>query len=95
MPKKKIASLRCPSCRKLVLPPDPDFPFCSDRCRMVDLGKWISGGYVISTPMNDPESGGEAEYNEPRQRQIGNLRKGPEASDSANESENDGRGKPH
>ena len=32
-----------------------NFPFCSDRCRLIDLGKWASGGYVISTPINDPE----------------------------------------
>lgn len=32
-----------------------DFPFCSERCRLIDLGKWASGGYVISTPINDPE----------------------------------------
>ncbi len=50
---------------------DPEFPFCSERCRTVDLGKWASGGYVISTPVNDPESGGEAEYLEPPQRRIG------------------------
>ena len=22
----------------------PDFPFCSERCRLIDLGKWASGG---------------------------------------------------
>ena len=32
-----------------------DFPFCSDRCRLIDLGKWASGGYVISSPIHDPE----------------------------------------
>jgi endogenous inhibitor of DNA gyrase (YacG/DUF329 family) len=35
---------------------DPEFPFCSDRCRLIDLGKWASGGYVISTPITDPEA---------------------------------------
>ncbi len=64
MPKKKTRSLRCPTCRKLVLRDEPDFPFCSERCRTIDLGKWASGGYVISTPVNDPESGGEADYTE-------------------------------
>ena len=53
--KKKASSLRCPTCRTLVLAGDPDFPFCSDRCRVIDLGKWASGGYVISTKINDPE----------------------------------------
>lgn len=26
-------------------------PFCSERCRLIDLGNWASGKYVISTPM--------------------------------------------
>ena len=29
----------------------PDFPFCSERCRLIDLGKWASEEYVISTPV--------------------------------------------
>ena len=32
-----------------------DFPFCSARCRLIDLGKWASGGYVISSPIHDPD----------------------------------------
>jgi len=56
MPKKRAISLRCPTCRKIVLRSDPEFPFCSERCRIIDLGKWASGGYVISTALNDPET---------------------------------------
>lgn len=55
MPRKSTRSLRCPTCRALVLASDENFPFCSDRCRLIDLGKWASGGYVISTPVTDPE----------------------------------------
>jgi len=55
MPKKKPRSLRCPTCRTLVLAGADNFPFCSERCRLIDLGKWASGGYVISTPITDPE----------------------------------------
>jgi uncharacterized protein len=55
MPKQKLLSLRCPICRTLVLKTQVDFPFCSDRCRTIDLGKWASGGYVISTKINDPD----------------------------------------
>jgi uncharacterized protein len=55
MPRKRSASLRCPTCRKLVLASDTEFPFCSDRCRLIDLGKWASGRYVISSPLNDAE----------------------------------------
>ncbi|MDR3763755.1 MAG: DNA gyrase inhibitor YacG [Acidobacteriota bacterium] len=62
MAKKKTSALRCPTCRKIVLATEPAFPFCCERCRTIDLGKWISGGYVISSPVNDPESGGETEY---------------------------------
>jgi endogenous inhibitor of DNA gyrase (YacG/DUF329 family) len=47
--------LRCPTCRTLVLKTDEDFPFCSDRCRKIDLGKWASGVYRISSPILDPE----------------------------------------
>ena len=55
MPKKKLRSSRCPVCREIVLRAEKEFPFCSERCRLTDLGKWASGGYVISTPINDPE----------------------------------------
>ena len=56
MAKKRARSLRCPTCRKIVLRSEAEFPFCSERCRLIDLGKWASGGYVISTPINDPEA---------------------------------------
>lgn len=52
---KKVTVLRCPTCRTIVLAGSADFPFCSDRCRVIDLGKWASGGYVISSPVHDPE----------------------------------------
>jgi uncharacterized protein len=54
-PKKSAKLLRCPSCGQLVQPKDEDFPFCSDRCRKIDLGKWASGVYKISSPILDPE----------------------------------------
>ena len=41
-------TLTCPICKKKqVAVGDPDFPFCSERCRLVDLGNWASGKYVI------------------------------------------------
>jgi endogenous inhibitor of DNA gyrase (YacG/DUF329 family) len=55
MARKKPQSLRCPTCRTLVTRTVENFPFCSDRCRLIDLGKWASGVYVISTAINDPE----------------------------------------
>jgi uncharacterized protein len=52
---RKTVKLRCPICKKPVKSADPDFPFCSDRCRLIDLGKWASGQYVISAPVTDAE----------------------------------------
>jgi len=56
MAKKRAAGLRCPTCKTIVRASDPEFPFCSERCRLIDLGTWASGGSVISTPLNDPET---------------------------------------
>lgn len=55
MPRKRAAQIRCPICKKSVKGSAPDFPFCSERCRAIDLGKWASGGYVISAPVTDAE----------------------------------------
>jgi endogenous inhibitor of DNA gyrase (YacG/DUF329 family) len=48
-------TLRCPTCRTIVLPENEDLPFCSDRCRRIDLGKWASGDYKVSSPIQDPD----------------------------------------
>jgi len=52
---KRIKTLRCPTCKTIVQAKDEYFPFCSDRCQLVDLGKWASGAYKISRPILDPE----------------------------------------
>ena len=45
---------RCPICKKAYeigeLSELKTFPFCSDRCRLVDLGRWIDGAYAIPGP---------------------------------------------
>jgi endogenous inhibitor of DNA gyrase (YacG/DUF329 family) len=47
---------RCPICKN---PTDSaehaDFPFCSERCRLLDLGAWASEKYVVSDPVFDEE----------------------------------------
>jgi hypothetical protein len=50
---KRAIKLRCPNCKKPVKNTDAEFPFCSPRCRLIDLGKWASGHYVISSPLQD------------------------------------------
>ena len=46
--------MRCPICRKVVKRDGEFIPFCSDRCRIIDLGNWASEKYVI-TVAADPE----------------------------------------
>ncbi|HKV24070.1 MAG TPA: DNA gyrase inhibitor YacG [Candidatus Acidoferrum sp.] len=45
---------KCPICKT---PTDsvmnPEFPFCSERCRLQDLGQWASEKYVVSEPAFD------------------------------------------
>ncbi len=55
MPRKRPIKLRCPICKKPTKATDADFPFCSDHCRQIDLGKWASGAYVISSPVTDAD----------------------------------------
>lgn len=43
--------MKCPICKTEVQFGAPDMPFCSPRCKLLDLGKWASEEYVISTPI--------------------------------------------
>ena len=51
---------RCPVCKKSVDRDNENFPFCSDRCRTTDLGRWAAGDYRIAGEPahipNDPDS---------------------------------------
>ena len=44
--------LECPRCHAKIVGDDakelpPDFPFCSERCRLIDLGKWFDEDFKI------------------------------------------------
>ena len=47
--------MKCPICKKDVALNDPYVPFCSERCKLIDLGNWASEKYVISTPVEQQE----------------------------------------
>ena len=64
MTRKRSKSLRCPICRTLVLKSEPEFPFCSERCRTTDLGKWASGAYRVAGPALDTDSSEELRESE-------------------------------
>jgi hypothetical protein len=36
----------------------PWFPFCSERCRLIDLGQWLNEDHRISTPLEKKEEDG-------------------------------------
>ena len=52
----------CPICKRPVEPPADDdrraggpsqFPFCSERCKLIDLGRWLDGRYRIPVVEDD------------------------------------------
>jgi endogenous inhibitor of DNA gyrase (YacG/DUF329 family) len=48
----------CPICRKQLPVLDADAPyrpFCSERCKTIDLGSWLTGSYRISRPLEEEE----------------------------------------
>ena len=52
----------CPNCKKTTdSAKDADFPFCSERCRLLDLGAWAAEKYVVSDPIFDQEEIPEAD----------------------------------
>jgi endogenous inhibitor of DNA gyrase (YacG/DUF329 family) len=38
---------RCPTCGAPVARRAERRPFCSERCRLVDLGRWFAGAYAL------------------------------------------------
>jgi endogenous inhibitor of DNA gyrase (YacG/DUF329 family) len=56
----------CPICRKPTdSVTDAEFPFCSERCRLVDLGNWATEKYKVSEPMMDESEVEESETIQP------------------------------
>jgi uncharacterized protein len=58
--------MRCPIC-DATMPGNrqdyPDYPFCSKRCRIIDLGRWLGGEYRIpdKSPPDDRSTPSEGE----------------------------------
>lgn len=55
--------LKCPTCGKGAkwTPRNPFRPFCSERCKLIDLGAWASGQRVIAGDEADGPMGGQHE----------------------------------
>ncbi|MDG0815375.1 DNA gyrase inhibitor YacG [Bdellovibrio svalbardensis] len=58
MTEPKVLNVKCPQCGRLTLysPENPFRPFCSERCRLIDLGEWATGGYKIPVKNSSSDS---------------------------------------
>jgi len=54
--------IRCPICERQFAPAaSPAMPFCSERCRQIDLGRWLREVYSVPVERNPDEDGGTEE----------------------------------
>jgi endogenous inhibitor of DNA gyrase (YacG/DUF329 family) len=59
--------MKCPTCKKSVPDPAPGaelpafFPFCSDRCKLIDLGRWLDGKYQVPVVDREDKHGSAGE----------------------------------
>jgi len=58
-----IRPIDCPICRRKISPPPEGaaawLPFCSERCRQVDLLRWSKGTYAIIEPLSAEQMGAQ------------------------------------
>lgn len=52
-----VKKINCPQCNKATIwdTKNDNRPFCSDRCKLIDLGAWADESYQISSANNDEE----------------------------------------
>jgi endogenous inhibitor of DNA gyrase (YacG/DUF329 family) len=48
---------KCPACKKVTVysAANPYRPFCSERCKLIDLGAWLDGAYSIAAEEDESE----------------------------------------
>ena len=45
----------CPKCQQPAATGTKEFPFCSKRCKTIDLGAWANEEYTVSTPLSSDD----------------------------------------
>ncbi len=61
--------IKCPRCGQITsFKGNPYRPFCSERCKLIDLGHWISGSYRISKDEDDETAEERPEEEKPQPR---------------------------
>jgi hypothetical protein len=62
--------VRCPICDRAMDgqgPKEwPEWPFCSPRCRTIDLGRWLGGAYAIERPAQEEDFDSPDETSPPK-----------------------------
>jgi endogenous inhibitor of DNA gyrase (YacG/DUF329 family) len=60
---------RCPICQKIMAGQStaewPQFPFCSPRCKLVDLGRWLGEEYRVEAEKTEEVAPGNDTLEEP------------------------------
>ena len=57
----------CPICKRAVSERSPEpaqsshFPFCSERCKLIDLGRWLDGRYQVPVVEDDLDESTDSE----------------------------------
>ncbi|UCE59967.1 MAG: DNA gyrase inhibitor YacG [Phycisphaerales bacterium] len=63
-----MPTYECPTCSKRVIVAEkedaPWRPFCCQRCKLVDLGRWLDGSYTITEPARPEDLDEASEGNE-------------------------------
>ena len=52
---EEVLMVKCPTCQKKVawLPENTSRPFCSERCKLIDLGAWAQEDYKVEAKEED------------------------------------------
>lgn len=58
-----MQTVQCPNCKKAVIwsSESPYRPFCSERCRIIDLGAWADGSYAIPTSISPEDENSDTD----------------------------------
>jgi endogenous inhibitor of DNA gyrase (YacG/DUF329 family) len=63
--------MKCPTCNKEVQWQDNPFrPFCSERCKLIDLGKWVSEEYRVPGKPVPTDSAEDGEEHHPDSKEV-------------------------
>lgn len=58
----KTLTVTCPNCKKSFNYYSSEFrPFCSEKCRLIDLGQWLSESYSVPAQKMTPEEAEQLE----------------------------------